>query len=114
MRKSRSGFAPGASRSISLSIVSGNTFFSNNASVRKIITVSETIEHASSGHMKMPPLVKNPAIVWKTSNMLTNHHSHSHLFGENLKPRFPLQSFWRQRFSEVLGNGRKLGIKHGL
>ena len=69
MRKSRSGFAPGASRSISLSTVSGKTFFSRNARVRKIITVSETIEQASNGHMKIPPLVKNPATVWKAFNI---------------------------------------------
>jgi len=60
---------PGANLSISLSIVNGNTFFSRNASVRKMIVVSEMIEHTSNGHMKTPPLTKNPIIEWKGSDI---------------------------------------------
>jgi hypothetical protein len=40
------------------------TFFSLKAKPRKIIVVTETIEQASSGHMKRPPLVKNPMTVF--------------------------------------------------
>jgi hypothetical protein len=47
-------------RSISASIAAGMTIFRRNASPRKIITVTETIEQASNGHMKRPPLAKNP------------------------------------------------------
>jgi hypothetical protein len=35
--------------------------------VRKIIVVIETIEQASSGHMKRPPLAKNPITVFTLS-----------------------------------------------
>ena len=69
IRASRSALAPGTSRSISLWISSGITFFSRNASPRKIIVVTETIEQASSGHMNKPPLVKKPMTVWMSSNM---------------------------------------------
>jgi hypothetical protein len=47
-------------RSISDSIAAGNTIFLRNASPRKIMIVTDTIEHMSSGHMKRPPLEKNP------------------------------------------------------
>jgi hypothetical protein len=40
------------------------TFFSLKAKPRKIMVVTETIEQASSGHMKRPPLVKNPMMVF--------------------------------------------------
>jgi hypothetical protein len=64
MRDSRSGLPPGTKRSISPSIAGGITFFSLKAKPRKIIVVTETIEQASSGHMKRPPLVKNPMTVF--------------------------------------------------
>ena len=59
MRASRSGFPPGASRSISLSITSGKTFFRRNAIVRRMMTVRATIEQIRSGHMKRPPRMRN-------------------------------------------------------
>jgi hypothetical protein len=37
------------------------TIFRRNAKPRKIMIVTETIEQASSGHMKRPPLAKNPS-----------------------------------------------------
>ena len=48
-------------RSISSSIAAGITTFRRNASPRRIIIVTDTIEQASSGHMKRPPLAKNPS-----------------------------------------------------
>ena len=62
MRDSRSGLSPGIRRSISLSINGGMTLFCCKARPRKIIIVTETIEHASNGHMKRPPFAKNPKI----------------------------------------------------
>ncbi len=47
-------------RSISDSIADGITIFLRNASPRKIMIVTDTIEQTSSGHMKRPPLEKNP------------------------------------------------------
>src|SRR5205807_6315880 len=47
-------------RSISDSITSGITIFLRNANPRKIMIVTDTIEQISSGHMKRPPLEKNP------------------------------------------------------
>jgi hypothetical protein len=48
-------------RSISASIPAGITIFRRNARPRKIMIVTETIEQASSGHIKRPPLAKNPS-----------------------------------------------------
>ena len=59
MRASRSALAPGTSRSISLSITSGSTFFRRSAMPRRMIVVTATIEHASNGHMNRPPVAKN-------------------------------------------------------
>ncbi len=36
---------------------------------RKIIIVTETIEHASNGHMKRPPFEKNPTTVFTVSGV---------------------------------------------
>jgi hypothetical protein len=36
---------------------------------RKIIIVTETIEQASSGHMKRPPFEKNPSTVFTVSGV---------------------------------------------
>jgi hypothetical protein len=36
------------------------TTFRRNVIPRKIMIVTDTMEHASSGHMKRPPLEKNP------------------------------------------------------
>ena len=63
IRIRRSGLAPGARRSISLWITSGITFFSRKAMPRKMIVVTATIEQASSGHIKSPPLMKKLMIV---------------------------------------------------
>ena len=38
--------------------------FRRKAMPRKIIIVTETIEHASNGHMKRPPFVRNPNTVF--------------------------------------------------
>ena len=51
------------SRSISLWMTKGITFFSRKAMPRKIIVVTETIEQMSSGHMKSPPLTKKLMMV---------------------------------------------------
>jgi hypothetical protein len=69
MRDSRSGLSPGVKRSISFSIKGGMTLFRRKARPRKIIIVTETIEHASSGHMKRPPFAKNPKIVFTVSGV---------------------------------------------
>ena len=66
MRQSRSGLSPGARRSISCSIIGGMIFLRSNARPRKIIIVTDTIEQASSGHMKSPPLEKNPSTLFTT------------------------------------------------
>ena len=67
MRESRSGLPPGTKRSISPSITGGITFFYLKANPRKIIVVTETMEQASSGHMKRPPLVRNPMTLFTVS-----------------------------------------------
>jgi hypothetical protein len=69
MRDSRSGLSPGAKRSISLSIKGGKTLLRRKARPRKIIIVTETIEHASNGHMKRPPFAKNPNTVFTVSGV---------------------------------------------
>jgi hypothetical protein len=69
MRDSRSGLSPGAKRSISLSIKAGRTLVRRKARPRKIIIVTETIEQASKGHMKRPPLEKNPRTVFTVSGV---------------------------------------------
>jgi hypothetical protein len=69
MRDSRSGLSPGVKRSISFSIKGGITLFRRKARPRKIIIVTETIEHASSGHMKRPPFAKNPKTVFTVSGV---------------------------------------------
>src|SRR6266404_37534 len=111
MRYSRSGLAPGANRSISLSIVNGSTFFSRKASVRKMIVVSETIEQTRSGHIKMPPLAKNPVMVWKVSDISVrikliriNDEVHS----------FNFEAFWRQTTRKILRDRRELRFEDGL
>ena len=43
-----------------LTIAGGTTIFRRNAMPRKIMIVTDTMEQASSGHMKRPPLEKNP------------------------------------------------------
>jgi hypothetical protein len=40
------------------SMTNGSTFFRRNAMPRMMMTVTATIEHASSGHMKSPPVEK--------------------------------------------------------
>jgi hypothetical protein len=64
MRERRSVLPPGTKSSISPSTTGGITFFSLKAKPRKIIVVTETIEQASSGHMKSPPFAKNPITVF--------------------------------------------------
>ena len=69
MRISRSALPPGTSRSISLSITRGKTFFSRSVRMLSTIVVTVTIEQARSGHIKRPPLVKKLTMVWSVSVM---------------------------------------------
>jgi hypothetical protein len=43
--------------------------FRRKARPRKIIIVTETIEHASNGHMNRPPFEKNPSTVFTVSGV---------------------------------------------
>jgi hypothetical protein len=43
--------------------------FLRKARPRKIIIVTETIEHASNGHMKRPPFAKNPKMLFTVSGV---------------------------------------------
>jgi hypothetical protein len=45
------------------------TLLRRKARPRKIIIVTETIEHASNGHMKRPPFEKNPSTVFTVSGV---------------------------------------------
>ena len=54
MRAKRSALAPGTSRSISLSITNGRTFFRRSARPRMIITVTATIEAAHAAFSTQP------------------------------------------------------------
>ena len=63
IRMSRSGLPPGMSRSISLSITSGNTLRSRSVSVARTIVATVTIEQSKSGHMNGPPLFMKFTIV---------------------------------------------------
>src|SRR5947209_3344409 len=96
MRNKCSGLVPGASRSISPSIVSGRTFFSRKARVRKMITVTETIEQMRSGHMNTPPLAKNPTTVSNTFM--------SQSIREQAKCDFLVHAFGWQCGRHILGN----------
>src|SRR5688572_17547761 len=109
MRISRSALPPGVSRSISLSMTRGSTFFSRKVRVARTSVVTVTIEQRRSGHMNSPPVVRNFNIAWSVSVIWKRRAAQS-LVPVQDKRQLLLQTFRWQRAGNIRRNGRQFQL----